>query len=399
MKKLVSLMLALALTLAIAMVPALAEDYTIRIYSNSNSSERVTWLIEEAKAAGFNISLDDSTVYKGDTSAVQAANEGKDGDIIFGLNEVRWSQLVNGQYENLKVLDWTPTWADAVGEYKFDGKAYGLVIQNILMLYRNDELGTNGEALHFEHWADLVNSGYKWYRQGKVTGTTNMNINNAMLYAFTDPASPAGGISIEGWKTLWNYCANGNFTGDSYGFDPLNRGDVQVSTFYSSSLYGNIDVAADSSANPLKGTLEPENWALVDIDDGTYYIAEYLGVLDNPNRTEEQTQLVKDFAEWFGSAEVQIAWSEEFDSYPCNTEAAAELFDEVPAIYAIKNCSLTNVEGTDMTYAEYVGAHASEWTNIMTNLGFYWADNAEAPAEPDWDNLDWATLTQAAPEA
>ena len=376
---------------------ASAEDYTIRIYSNSNSSERVTWLIEQAKEAGFNISLDDSTVYKGDTSAVQAANEGKDADIIFGLNEVRWSQLVGGEYENLKVLDWTPSWADQVGDFKFDGKAYGLVIQNILMLYRNDELGTNGEALHFQHWADIVNSGYKWYRQGKVTGTTNMNINNAMLYSFTDPTSPAGGISIDGWKTLWAYCANGNFTGDSYGFDPLNRGDVQLSTFYSSSLYGNIDVAADSSANPLKGTLEPENWNLVDIDDGTYYIAEYLGVIDNPNRTEEQTEHVKAFAEWFGSSEVQAAWSEEFDSYPCNQEAVKLAgFESVSAIYAIKNCSLTTVEGTDMTYAEYVGAHSSEWTNIMTNLGFYWADNAQAPAEPDWDNLDWATLTQAA---
>ena len=400
MKKLVSLALALAMLLSCVIVTASAEadysGYTIRIYSNSNSSERVQWLIEAAKEAGFTISLDDSTVYKGDTSAVQAANEGKDGDVIFGLNEVRWSQLVNGAYENLTVMDWTPSWADAVGEYKFDGKAYGLVIQNILMLYRNDELGTNGEALHFAHWADLVNSGYTWFRQGKVTGTTNMNINNAMLYAFTDPESPAGGISIDGWKTLWAYCANGNYTGDSYGFDPLNRGDVQVSTFYSSSLYGNIDVAADSSANPLLGTLEPENWALVDIDDGTYYIAEYLGILDNPNRTEAQTEAVKAFAEWFGSAETQIAWSEEFDSYPCNADAAAELFEDVPPIYAIKNCSLTTVPGTDMTYAEYVGAHSSEWTNVMTNLGFYWADNAQAPAEPDWDNLDWATLTQAA---
>ena len=400
MKKLVSLALVLAMMLSFAVVSASAEadysGYTIRIYSNSNSSERVQWLMDAAKEAGFTISLDDSSVYKGDTSAVQAANEAKDGDIIFGLNEVRWGQLVNGAYENLTVMDWTPSWADAVGEYKFDGKAYGLVIQNILMLYRNDELGTNGEALHFQHWADLVNSGYTWFRQGKVTGTTNMNINNAMLYAFTDPESPAGGISIDGWKTLWAYCANGNYTGDSYGFDPLNRGDVQVSTFYSSSLYGNIDVAADSSSNPLLGTLEPENWDLVEIDDGTYYIAEYLGILDNPNRTEEQTEAVKAFAEWFGSAETQIAWSEEFDSYPCNQDAAAELFDEVPAIYAIKNCSLTTVPGTEMTYAEYVGEHSSEWTNIMTNLGFYWADNAEAPAEPDWDNLDWATLTQAA---
>ena len=405
MKKFLTLLLVAALALSLAAVSASAEDYsdyTIRIYSNSNSPERVTWLVDAAAKAGFTISLDDNSVISGDTAAVQTANENKDADIIFGLNEVRWSQLVNGAYDNLSVMDWTPSWADKVGAYKYDGKAYGLVIQNILMLYRNDELGTKGEALHFAHWADIVNSGYTWYRQNKVGGTTNMNTNNALLYAFTDPTSPAGGISLDGWKTLWAYCANGKvFPDDKYGLDPLIRGDVQVSTFYSSSLYGNIEAAeeAGTEANPLHGTLEPENWDLVDIDDGTYYIAEYLGVIDNPNRTEAQTEAVKAFAEWFGSAEVQIEWSDEFDSYPCNEDAVAELFDEVPAIYAIPNFSLNKVEGTDMTYAEYVGAHSAEWTNIMTNLGFFWADSASAVAEPDWDNLDWATLTQKAPEA
>ena len=120
-------------------------------------------------------------------------------------------------------------------------KQKGLVIQNVLMLYRTDALGTNGKELHFKHWTDVADSGYTWYRQGKVGGTTNANINNSMLYPYTDPNSPAGGISIEGWKKLWKYCENGVFTGDSYGFDPLNRGDVQVATFYSSSLYGKID--------------------------------------------------------------------------------------------------------------------------------------------------------------
>ena len=398
MKKLVALLLAAAMLMSLASI-AVAEDYSgtiIRIYSNSNSTERTTWLIAEAAKAGFNISIDDNSVISGDTAAIQAANENKDGDIIFGLNETRWAQLVNGVYENLSIMDWTPAWAEEVGQYNYPGKAYGLVVQNVLMLYRNDELGTAGEALHFAHWADLVNAGYTWYRQGKVGGTTNANINSAMLYAFTDPTSPAGGISIEGWKTLWNYCANGNFTGDSYGFEPLNRGDVQVSTFYSSSLYGMIDAAADSSSNPVRGTLEPENWALVDIDDGTYYIAEYLGVLDRADRSEADTAAVVAFAEWFGSAEVQAAWADEFDSFPCNAVAAAEIYDETPAIYTLTNCSLETVPGTEMSYAEYVGAHSSEWTNIMTNLGFYWADASAAPAEPDWDNLDWAVLTQAA---
>ena len=85
-------------------------DYTIRIYSNSNSTERTTWLINAAKDAGFSISIDDNSVISGDTAAIQAANENKDGDILFGLNETRWSQLVNGKYENLSVIDWTPSW-------------------------------------------------------------------------------------------------------------------------------------------------------------------------------------------------------------------------------------------------------------------------------------------------
>ena len=111
----------------------------------------------------------------------------------------------------------------------------------------------------------------------------------------------------------------------------------------------------------------------------------------------KEPEAVKAFAEWFGSAEVQAAWADEFDSFPCNAGAVAEIYGEdIPEIYTLKNFSLNKVEGTDMTYAEYVGAHSSEWTNIMTNLGFYWADESAAVAEPDWANLDWATLTQKA---
>lgn len=374
-------------------------DYTIRIYSNSNSTERTTWLINEAKDAGFTISIDDNSVISGDVAAIQAANENKDGDLIFGLNETRWSQLVGNTYENLKLLDWTPSWAGEVGDFKYDGKAYGLVIQNILMLYRNDEIGTNGKTLNFKHWAEIVDCGYTWYRQNKVGGTTNSNINAAMLYSFVDPSSPAGGVSVDGWKTLWKFCENGKSGGDDYkyGFTPLNKGEVQVTCFYSSSLYGSIDAAADSSETPLKGTMKPENWALVNIEDGTYYIAEYIGILDKAGRSAEETEAVKAFAEWFGSADVQAAWGEEFDSYPCNTVAASILYpDGVPEIYTLKNFALNKIEGTDMTYAEYVSAHSSEWTNIMTNLGFYWADASKAVAEPDWDSLDWSTLTQSA---
>ena len=111
------------------------KNYVIRIYSNSNSSERVTWLIQQAEKAGFKISLDTNEVVKGDTGAVQAADEKKDGDLIFGLNETRWGQLIGGTYANLKVLDWTPTWADKVGEGT-----------RLLASSRSSRLGASGAA-------------------------------------------------------------------------------------------------------------------------------------------------------------------------------------------------------------------------------------------------------------
>ena len=376
------------------------EPYTIRVYSNSNSGGRAQWLIDAAAEAGFTVSIDDETVVSGDTAVLDAANENMDGDILFGMNETRWGQVVDGEYENLSLIEWRPDWAFDVEQYTFFRRAYGLVVQNVLMLYRNDALGTRGQQLHFEHWADVVDSGYTWYRPNKVGGTTNANINAMLLYPFINSASPAGGVSIEGWKTLWRFCNQGISGPGSdyqYGFLPLNRGDVQISEFYSSALYGQIAAAEDTSAVPLRGTLEPENWSLVDIDDGTYYIAEYIGILDKEGRTSAQTQRVIDFAQWFGSAETQAAWGREFDTYPCNSKAAQLLYPNgAPDIYTLPNIALAVVPGAGVTYATYVAYYADQWTNIMTNLGFYWADPDDAPEEPDWDNLDWSTLVRPA---
>jgi len=372
--------------------------YTIRFYTNGNTTQMVDMVTDLAAEAGFTVSIDDSNVVNGADAVIQAANENKDGDFLDGFNDTLWYQILDGKYENLKIADWKPTWADKVGDYVLQDKVYGRGIQNVMLLYRTDEFGTNGEKLSFEHWSDIVDSGYTWYRQNKVGGTTNTNTNNAFLYPYVDPESEAGGISVEGWKKLWRFCADGQvFMEDTYGFDPLNRGDVNMSIYFTSALYGAIQNAADSSEHPLKGTTTPENWELLKVDDGTYYIAEYMGILDRPGRTPEEEEVVRAFAEWFGSTEVRAIIAEDRGTFPCNEDAAAMLYpDGVPEIFTSqKNMALTEVAGTGKTYLEYVNEHIAEWNNIQTNLGFYWSDQNSPVAEPDWDNIDWATITKS----
>ena len=80
MKKFLAILVATLMVFSV-MSFAAAEDYTIRIYSNSNSTERVTWLINAAKEAGFTISLDTNETISGDTAtgALNAVIENNSG--------------------------------------------------------------------------------------------------------------------------------------------------------------------------------------------------------------------------------------------------------------------------------------------------------------------------------
>ncbi len=74
MKKVLAILLALVMVFTLVACgkdkPVAADkDYTIRIYSNSNSTERQQWLVAEAAKAGFKISLDNNEVINGDTAA------------------------------------------------------------------------------------------------------------------------------------------------------------------------------------------------------------------------------------------------------------------------------------------------------------------------------------------
>ncbi len=367
--------------------------YPIRIYSDSVSPESIHWLRFEAKEAGFTILINDGTGVPDGASLLQTANNKMDVDLVFGLNELHWAELINGNYENLSVADWTPSWADEVGEHHLSGKAYGILLHSMLALYRNDEDGTNGEALHFEHWADVLDSGYQWCQADLEDEDALRMLTAAILFPYVDPESPAGGISVDGWKVLWKYCSGGIQTNSEEETDPLSREGVQIA-FCTSSMLSDRYAIPKKPGKPLLDVAIPGNWSPAEIDDGTFCETEYMGILNKAGRTAEETAAVCSFAEWFGSAEVQADWAEYFGGCPCNREATGLLYGEtLPDLYAPHNIALDKV-GTDQTYSAYAIAHSSEWNNILENLGFFQAGAEEdAAPEPDWENLDWVQIT------
>ena len=367
--------------------------YPIQIYSDSVSPDSINWLLLEAKEAGFTIRInDDNTFFEG-SSLVQYANEKKDGDLIFGMDELQWTALICGEYGNLSIADRTPSWADEVGDYNLDGKAFGTILHSNVMLYRNDEEGSNGEALRFEHWADALDSGYRWNLPDPEDENTLFSLNAAILFPYVDPNSPAGGISAEGWKTLWKYYADGILADNSEETDPLSPDGVQIA-FCSSSLLCDRYAVPKNPGHPLPDVVLPENWSFAEIEDGSFNSPEYMGILNRAGRTADETAAVYSFAEWFGSAEVQADWAEYFGGYPCNRVSSELLYgNEIPELYTPHDFSLDNVY-PDQTYSAYAIAHSAEWNSILENLGFFQtgADHG-VTQEPDWENIDWAEIT------
>lgn len=109
------------------------------VYTNSGTNGRSEYLVEEAKKAGFDISV----VAAGGTdisNRLQAEKNSPIADVVFGLNAI--------EYEKLKKLDilekFTPDWAGDIPEGLSDKEGfYNAVTQTPLIAAYNKEVVGN----------------------------------------------------------------------------------------------------------------------------------------------------------------------------------------------------------------------------------------------------------------
>lgn len=284
------------------------------IYTNANSDGRGEWLEAKAEEEGFNITL----VGAGGADLTnrlisEAANP--IADVVYGLNTMFYEQLK----ENNVVQEYVPTWSDEVMDGINDPEGYyhGLVQQALLLSYNPN---VYDESTAPQSYLDLVeNEEYagKYEAPSALDQATPRLILSSILVQFRDDSGELG-ISQEGWDTVQKFLDNGVMTpaGEDF-YSLLASEQVPIGTLVSGTLQAKEDqygVAAEF--------VSPE-------DVGSPAIVESVAIIEGT----EQTELAKEFVDWFGSSEVQGQFAAEFNAMPANEVAAEQATDYVKGLY------------------------------------------------------------------
>jgi len=290
---------------------AAASGDTLVVYTNSNGEGRGEWLTQKAAEAGFKIEI----VGAGGADATNklvAEKNNPIADVAFGLNNMYFAQIKAA--DALEAYE--PAWAadvDASLGDSGDEKAYWpLVKQAILLGYNSDRITPDHAP---KDWTDLWSKDEFKTRYERVTGlgtATAQLVFAGILSRYKDESGELG-VSDEGWKQVEQYFQNGSpAVAKTDLFARIASGEVDMGQMPSSivaerekSFKVNVETVMPSVGVPLA----VEQVALV-------------------KGTDKKEQAQK-FIDWFGSAEVQGEWAQQFNSMPANKVAAAKAKPEV----------------------------------------------------------------------
>lgn len=311
-------------------------DYSqeIVIYSNSTSDGRGEWLKEQASQAGFNITTVD--VSGGELAdRVIAEKNNSIADVVFGLNNLEFNRLKDADL----LAQYTPEWIEEVDTTLGDeeGYFYPLVVQP-LVLIGNENVNMP------QDWLDLLESEYtKQYGIFQLSTGTSKTIFASIVSRYPDEAGELG-ISDEGWQVAKQYIQN------AYMFS---QGEDYITSIIDDQNSLNYMMMWGSGV--LQNQQERDyTFQIMSPEIGVPYVTEQIGIVS----TSKKQPLVEAFVNWFGSAEVQQAWSDEFGSIPAN------------------NTALEGAKESIREFANSVTPQALDWEFIGENINS-WVEKAE----------------------
>lgn len=309
-----------------------SEDGAIVVYSNSVSDGRGDWLQERAGEEGFDLQFVD--LGGGDIQNRLLAEQANPiAHVTFGMNNI--------YFENLKeagvLADYSPEWSDQVNAESGDGEQFWPIVREPIMLTYNDEAYDEDSAP--EDWPELWEDPEFHERYEVPTslgGATTQVVITGILSRHLDESGELG-VSDEGWQAIEQYFANGS---------PA----VQGTDLYARMSQGEVDMgqmwlAGKTAREEEHGISTTAVHPDIGVPMATQHVALVAGA--------EENQAAMDFIDWFGSAETQAEWSNEFFTAPTN-EAALDNADQ-------EAVELTNsFDEQDIDWST-VAEHLPEW--------------------------------------
>lgn len=298
------------------------------IYTNSGSNGRDAWLKERAGKEGFNVEV--VQIQAGDLgNRIVSEKNNPQADLVFGLNAVEYEKLKNEQV----LQKWEPSWAGEVDSslIDVDGYYYPIVIQPLVNIMNADltEVPTDYTDLIEPEWTDK----YSILNFGGGTGKT---ILASLLVRYQDESGELG-ISDEGWDFVKAWIQNGHM-------------EVQGEDLVGSVIDGTIPITEMWGSGVLQNEDERDyDFQIMVPEVGVPYVTEEIAILAGT----EKAALAVDFANWFGSAEIQKEWMDQFGTIPCQPEALEQATPEVKEFM-----ELVHPQDIDWTF---VAANIDQW--------------------------------------
>ncbi|MBQ0134158.1 MAG: extracellular solute-binding protein [Clostridiales bacterium] len=316
----------------------------LTVYTNSGSSGRDAWLTERAAKEGFKV-----VVLEDGAGAIQQRLIGEAAnpiaDVVYGLNAIIWNDLIS---RDILVAYDAPSWASEVSEglNNADGYYYAIVKQAIVLAYDAAKLSPEEAP---KDWPDLwENEAFHGiYRvEEKLTGGTTRNVLAGILCRYLDPNGELG-VSEEGWAAIEKFFQYGVVAESETNLYQEMVDETKPTIM--GQMWSSGVVQYDNEFGTTSG------WAIPEV--GVPYAVEGIGLVNGVQNDEAKYAEALRFIEWFGSAEIQGEWAEQFGTMPAN-EKAAEKADAVQA-------EICSIPAQDIDWA-VVAANIDDWCEKIT---------------------------------
>lgn len=302
-------------TSAPASTPANSDLETVVLYSNAISDGRGEWIQDQALEIGIDLQLV-SQGGVGLANRLVAERYNPMADVVFGLNQLLWADMVA---ESI-ITPFVPTWASEVPSHLNHSNGYFHAVALVANLLAYDTAQVDAGQAPTD-WLDLwTNPNFHglYATPNALTGSTTHMVLSGIFARFLDPDGLMG-VSDEGWAHI--------------------AAKYRYATVVDQDIFGSwVDPALNTSMGQIWHMGIPTREEQFDLTAnfvvpsvGVPFSVEGVALINGANNSDAARR----FIEWFGSAEVMQGFGAAFEYLPANPNALHGLSDATMTIAAL----------------------------------------------------------------